>query len=157
MQGIANRLEKIALVAIADQMREHLGIGFREEMMTLALKPRTQRAVVFNDAIVHQCNVAALVEVRVCIDLGRRTVGCPTRVGNAGAGAHKPFRRPVGARAILQRCHLARSLCHRDAITIHHCETGRIVAAILKPTQAIDEHLRRLCLANVSDDTAHDF
>ena len=157
MQGIANRLEKIALVAIADQMREHLGVGFREEMMTLALKPRAQRAVVFNDAIVHQCDVAALVEVRVCIDLGRRPMGCPTGVRDAGAGAGKPFRRPVGACAILQCRHLARSLRHRDAITIHHREACRIVATIFKPTQTIDEHLGRLRFANVSDDSAHDF
>ena len=42
MERVANGLEEVALVAVADEVGEDFGVGFGVEMMAFALEPGTE-------------------------------------------------------------------------------------------------------------------
>ena len=108
MQGVANGLEQIALVAIADEVGQHLGIRLGIEMMPLAFETRAQRSVVLDDSIVDQGDITRFIKVRVGIHLGGRTVSGPAGVGDTGIAAAETLGRPLCAGALAERGNLAR-------------------------------------------------
>ena len=78
-------------------MGQHLGVGLAGELVALALEHGAQLVVVFDDAVVHHGHAAgtlrvrgvgvlprAMAEVRVGVVHGRRAVGGPAGVGDAG-------------------------------------------------------------------------
>ena len=103
VERVADGLEEVALVAIPYQMREDFGVGLGVEVMALPLKPGAEGAVVFDDSVVDERDVAGLVEVRVGVDLGWRAVGGPAGVGDAGGGALEKLGRPLGVGADEER------------------------------------------------------
>ena len=58
MDGIADGLEEIALVAVADEVGEDFGVGFRVEEMAFALHRARSDTVVLDDAVVDERDVA---------------------------------------------------------------------------------------------------
>ena len=155
MEGVANRLEEIAFVAITYQMGENLGVGFRMEMMAFALKPGADGAVVFDDPVVDQRDPARLVKMRVGIDFGRRTVGGPAGVGDARGRVAKPLVGPIRMGALAEIRHLAGRLGDDDPAAIQNGESRGIITAVFKPSQAVDEDGGSVRLAYVSYDATH--
>ena len=141
---------------LADQMGEHLGVGLRVEMVAFALKAGAQGAVVLDDAVVDQRDVAGLVEMRVGVGLGGRAVGGPAGVGDARGGALA--KRAAGHSAwalVVEHGDFARGLGDDDPVVIEHGDARRVIAAVFEPAQPVDEHGGRVRLADVSDDAAH--
>ena len=66
-------------------MRHDFGVGVGDELVTRFLQALADRFIVLDDAVVHQGDVARHVRMRIA--LGRRTVRCPARVGDAGVPA----------------------------------------------------------------------
>ena len=73
-------------------MHHHFGVGLADKHIALAVQCVSQFFMVFNDAIVNQCNARdclgderarTMAEVRVSVVYRWRTVGCPARMGNA--------------------------------------------------------------------------
>ena len=59
-------------VQIADQHRQHFGVGLAGEGVALLGQELLERGVVFDDAVVDQRDPAGVVAVRVGVDFGRR-------------------------------------------------------------------------------------
>src|ERR1700722_4713294 len=66
---------------IRNQMRDGFGVGFRLEAMLLFLQLLTQLAVIFDDAVMHDGDLAGYVRMRVV--LGRAPMRRPTRMTDA--------------------------------------------------------------------------
>ena len=63
-----------------DQVREHFGIGLALEDVARCDQLRTQRRVVFDDAVVHDGDASGAVHVRMGVSVVGTAVGRPTRV-----------------------------------------------------------------------------
>src|ERR1017187_999473 len=70
-------------VIIADQMREHFGVGVGFEFVAGLEQFLFERVVILNDTIVDDGNPAGLVELGMGIFVRGRTVRGPTRVADA--------------------------------------------------------------------------
>jgi hypothetical protein len=82
--------ERVAGLAVfGDEMRHDLRIGLGNERIARLLQALADCLVVLNDAVVDQGQLAR--HVRMCVALGRRTVGGPARVGYAGGAAQVFF------------------------------------------------------------------
>ncbi|OIQ63575.1 hypothetical protein GALL_548840 [mine drainage metagenome] len=75
-------------------MGNDFGVGLALKNIPFGLQGSTQFVVIFNDAVVHQCNApgaagglraGTMTEVWVGVVHGRGTVGRPAGVGDAGA------------------------------------------------------------------------
>ena len=156
MERVADGLEEVALVAIPDEVGEDFGVGLGVEVMAFPFEPGAERAVVFDDAVVDERDVAGLVEMRVGVDLGRRAVGGPAGVGNASGGALEKLGRPLGVGAVVELGDFSRCLGDDDPFVIQNGDARRVVAPVFEAAQAVDEHSGRICFSDVSDDSAHD-
>src|SRR5208282_2495638 len=91
-QGIANGLGEgsglaagagLALVIIADQMGQHLGVGGGMKGVAGFEEPFLETVAIFDHAIVDDGDFAGLVQVRVGIFIGGGAVGGPAGVADA--------------------------------------------------------------------------
>ena len=74
-------------VEVADQHRQHFGVGLAGEGVALVGEELLEGGVVFDDAVVDQGDSAGVVGVGVGVDLGGRAVGGPAGVGHADAAS----------------------------------------------------------------------
>ncbi len=73
--------KQIAAIQLMNQMRNDFGIGFRDELVAGAFQIRANRFVVFDDAVMYDCDfIARKMGMRIRGD--RRAVGRPPRVRN---------------------------------------------------------------------------
>ena len=71
---------------LRDEMRNHLGVGFRAEPRAFPLELLAQLLEILDDAVVHDRDLVAR-QVRMRVHLGRCAVRGPARVRDAGARA----------------------------------------------------------------------
>ena len=79
-------LLEIALIELADEMREHLSVGFALEHMVLLLQVLLDGRVVLNDSVVDDRDTVTkprVVTMGVSVLLGHTTVRGPARVRDA--------------------------------------------------------------------------
>ena len=100
-------------------------------------------------------DVAGLVEVRVGVDLGGRTVGGPAGVRDAGGGAVEKRGIPVGVGLVAECGDLAGRLGDDDPVIVEDGDARGVIAAVFEAAQAVDEHGGRIRFSDVSDDSAH--
>ncbi len=131
--------QQVALVERIDQMHDHLGVGLAGKGVALGLQLGAQFFVVFDDAVVHQRDpgwalrggiqrAGAVAEVRVRVVLGRRAVGGPARVGDAGASAQA-----IGLHLGAQFGHTRGAAAALQAARRVQRHAARVVAAVLQP------------------------
>jgi hypothetical protein len=104
--------------------------------------------VVFNDAVVHDADLAGGVRVRV--ELAGHAVRGPARVRDAGHA--------VEAGLLLQRVqvlHLALGAQALDSVRGEHGDAGGVVATVFQRLQAFDEVPDDGPLGADADDSAH--
>ena len=70
-------------VEVPDQVRDHLRVRLTDEGDPLAAQPGLQGAVVLDDPVVNDGDLARVVEVGVGVDRIRLAVGRPARVADA--------------------------------------------------------------------------
>ena len=68
---------------IVDKMRNGFGVGLGLELITMRFKAFAQFLVVFNDAVVNDCNLALAAEMRMRVAVGRFAVSRPAGVADA--------------------------------------------------------------------------
>ena len=65
-----------------NQISQHFRVRIRQKLMPIGSELFAQIEIVFDDAIVHQNQLIAIIGVRVGITVGRRAMCRPTRMGN---------------------------------------------------------------------------
>ena len=121
--------------------------------MPLVAQPLAEGKVVFDDAVVDDDDVAIAVAVRVGVEIAGAAVSRPARVADADG----PFRKaPIEARR--EALQLSDRLYkRRDAAAVDDGDARAIVAAVLQPSQSLQQQRSRLARPNVSNDATQGF
>ena len=134
-----------------DAIGYNLGVGFRGERVTQADQFLTQAFVIFNDAVMHQRQGFSLCDMWMGIAFTGHAMGGPSGMGNTrtaktGAG----LKRLLQSRDLAMRPHPADfSVCAQQG------DPGRIVTAIFKPTQALQQDRHYIALGDRSNYSTH--
>jgi hypothetical protein len=131
-------------------VRDDLRICLRAEAWPLA-RSASFSAVVLDDAVVDDDDVAATVLVGMGIDVAGTAVGGPARVTDA--------HRALG-QAVLQAGGESAELAHaladdEPAINAEDSEAGAVIAAILQALEPLEEEGRRRPIPRVAYDSTH--
>ena len=145
----AHAVLELRLVGARDQVGEHLGVGVRDQLHAVGDELGPQLVGVLEDAVVDDRDAALGVDVGVGVDVARRPVGGPARVGDAD--------RPVDAlgQAGGHVAHTTLGLVHAQRAVLDHGHAGRVIAAVLEPLQPLHQDRHAVAPADVSDDPAH--
>ena len=136
---------------LANQMRQHFGVRLGNELvLAVAEKVLLQRLVIFDHPVVHQRELAALVEMRMRVLIRRLPVRGPASVADSVGAGRRPRRHQLP-----QFGNAAGAFARLDLIPIYDRHAGRIVAAIFQPTQPIQKNRPRLRTSYVTNDAAH--
>lgn len=111
-----------------------------------------ERGVILNDAVVHECDFSALVEMRMRIFVGHLSVGRPAGVTNAIASQGRLFRHQF--REIRDT---SGAFSRLNLFAVYDGDAGGIVTAIFKAPQTIKKNGRRFRLPDVADNSTHKF
>ena len=150
--GRAHRLEQVArdLQVVVDAVRDDLGIGLRRELVAGLDQLGAQFVVVLDDAVVDDRD-AVLRDVRVRVALARHAVRRPPRVRDAEIAV-----RGVGVERVLELADLADGAQPLDvAGAVQHGDARGVVAAILEPPQALEEHRNDVAFGYGTNDSTH--
>ena len=152
MRAAERRQQVVACVHVRlDEVRQDLGVGLGAQLVAARLQLGAQLQVVLDDAVVDDDDVAGAVAVRVGVVVRRLAVRRPARVADAGAR-----RRDTRPRAPARSAEsLPAPLVTLDLAVVEDGDAGAVVAAILEPLQSIEQQRRRVTLARVADDAAH--
>ena len=149
-QPALGRLASRGIVELPDEMRQHLRVGLRMKDMAFADELVFQRRVVFDDAIMAEKQLSALIRVRMRVGVGHSAMRGPARVGNA--------RRPGGRGLLDQFRQIGDApdpFAGLDLPVVHDRHSGAVIAAIFQPPQPVQENGNGLGIADVADDAAH--
>ena len=125
----------IALHLSLDEVGDDLGVGLGDEAVAFLLELPLEIEVVLDDAVVHDDDPARAVAVRVRVLLGRPAVRRPARVADAVLAVER-IDAPAPPRG---RESLPGAAAQLDRAVAHDRDAGRVVAAILEPSQPVDE------------------
>src|SRR6185437_12463125 len=142
-------LERV-LVRFLYQVCEYFGVGLRHELVAERLKLAAEKREVFDDAVMHYGDGAVHRDVRVRIAFVRRAVGCPARVSDSNAAGYRH-----GVHDGLEPRDLARSLPRLDPVAVHYGNSGRVVATVLEPLEALEKQRTRALVTDITDNSAH--
>ena len=134
-------------------MRDDLGVGLRGEDVAGGLEALAQRLVVLDDAVVDDGDLA-VGDVRMRVGRRGRAVRRPARVRDAGVRGE---RARIGLRGEIgdaRRAHQPLEV-RRRGIVADDREAGRVVAAVLEPSNAVDQDGNDVPRGRRSDDAAH--
>lgn len=136
---------------LGEQVRHDFGVGLRRQLVAARLQLGPQSGEVLDDAVVHNGDAPRIVQMGMGIGVGRAAVRGPPGVPDAGEPARK---RPVH-QLLLQIDELARLLRRGETAVGEYRHTGRVVAPVLEPLEARDDHIKRRLSADVPHDSAH--
>jgi hypothetical protein len=143
-------LDQIARPEPGDEVGEHLGVGVGAEHDAVVLELLPQLEMVLDHTVVDDGKISGLVEMRMGIPLGGRSVRGPAGVADP---AHTRQRFVVeGPR---QFGDPAGSLADMDPGVIDRRDPRAVVAAVLEPTEALQEDRDDVERAGEGDDAAH--
>ena len=153
LDGHLDGLEQVAGIHVVDQVGDDFGVGLALEHVAEGRQFGAQFVVVFNDAVVDQGDTGVLFgrrKVRVRIVRGRRAVGRPAGVRNAGETL-QAFAGDLG----FQFGH-ARGAARTLQLAVHvQRHAAGIIAAVFKSLEALDQDRGNVTLSYCSDDSAH--
>ena len=137
-------------VEVADQVGDHLGVRLAEKRDPLALQPGLQRAVVLDDPVVDDGDLAGAVHVRVGVDRVRHAVRGPAGVPDA-----QRIDAPRGLQNLFQGRDSAAGLLDADAALAQQRDAGRVVTPVFQPLEALDENRLSGLLPQIGNYAAH--
>jgi hypothetical protein len=133
---------------VVDQLRDHLGVGFALERAPFGDQLRLQLGEVLDDAVVHHGHPPGLLGMGVA--LVRRAMGRPPRMPDADVS-----RQRIGCQHGFEIAQLARRPPPLDVSAHDARHARRIVAAVLQPSEALDQPFRHRFRPDDADDAAH--
>ena len=137
---------------LLEQVRDDLGIGFRDERVPELLQLVLQVQVVLDDAVVHDDDLAGAVLVRMGVLLRGPAVRGPARVADAVDSLER-----LRVDGLLEVHELARAAPSLDLPVADDGDACGVVAAIFEPPQPVDEDGHDFLRAEIADDSAHIF
>src|SRR4051812_47132612 len=108
-------------------MGQHLGIGFGDKPMSVALERGPQCGGILDDAVVYQCQTAAAVGVRMRIAAGGCAMGGPAGGRKAAAAGEG-----LAPQQFVQTDAAPGELAGRDSRPVLYRQARRVVAAVLE-------------------------
>ena len=154
VQHFAHAVEHIPVVVVLEKVRDNFGVGFRAELIAASDKKLPQLDVVFDNSVVHDCELAVARQVRMRIDVVRLAVSSPARVSHA----HVTRKRLAAVGFVHERGQPPFGFDHLDfARFVHYRDAARVIAAIFEFFQSVDKHRRGLFPPGKSYDSAHVF
>ena len=139
------------VVNTADEMREHLRIRLRDKGVSVfANQLIANRGVVFDHAVVDECEFAALIEMRMRVVIRDLAVRRPARVTDPVVAARRLVRHQTR-----EICDPPRALPRLDARAVYDGDTGRVIAAVFQAAQSIEKDGPGLRATNVTNNSAH--
>ncbi len=150
-ESSGNGFDERAIKELLDEVRQHLCIGVGPEAMTLLHQPFSQAAGVLDDAVVHDGQCSATVDVRVGVDIVGHTVGRPAGMCQSDSALRHPI-----AKVTLQLREAPRRLLDDQATVLDHCDTSRIVPPVLETLHALQQQRRRATSSDVANNSAHE-
>src|SRR6185437_14573737 len=133
------------------QVGHRLGVGVRAEHHAVGLQLGAQLVEVLDDAVVYHRDPAGQVGVRVRVAVGRRAVGGPSGVPDAGMPGQVQLGQ-FGVQVVDPAGLLGAA---QPAVVGDHSHPGGVVAAVLQLAQALHDHVQRRTGTHVSNDAAH--
>jgi hypothetical protein len=149
--GLHHRLDQVAVVVALDQVRDDFGVGFGGEGVTVGLKRLFELAVVLDDPVEDDGDLALLAAgQRVRVLLGDPAVRRPAGVAETH-GRIRPVQRGRG----LQVREVADGADVVQLVVLTEHQAGGVVAAVLEPLEPLEEERLAGPGPDVTDDSAH--
>ena len=132
-------------------MGDDFGIRIGSETVTCAFQLRLERLVIFNNAIMDDCDMIA-TDMRMGIALFRRSMGCPARVGDACMSG-KPAQTGDLLCQLLDLAQCPHPVQLASLINDRH--PGGVIAPIFKAPQTFQQHWHHIMAGNPTNDPTH--
>ncbi len=133
-------------------MGDDFRVGLGGELVAFGDQLLLQGNVVLDDAVVDDDNLAGAVAMRVSVLFRGTSVRGPASVADAVGAVER-----LQADDFFQVAQLAFGAANLQAAAIAgHRDSGRVVAAILQPTQAINDDRHYALFADITDNSAHE-
>ena len=120
-------------------MRDDFGVGLRKELHAAFLEPRAERRVVFDDAVVDESETSVVCYMRVRVGDGRKAMRRPTRVRDADCVLAALAFGKGPRKEVVELGDFSSLLVDFYAFCRFKRDASRIVAAVLKPPEAVYE------------------
>ena len=147
-----NGLQHVAFVVVFQHLGHHFRVGVGDELHAPADEMVFQVQVILDDAVVHHGEQATVADLGMGIDVGRGPMGGPPGVTDA----HSAGQLFAALEDAVQHAQTPLGLYHVDAGVVVHCHARRVIAPVLQFLQAVEQNGRRLLLADISYNAAHD-
>ena len=124
-------------------------IGIGSEHITLRCQFGAQAFVIFDDTVMHHGNRAG--GMRMCVALGRHTMRCPARVGDAGlaaGGERVGLSRQLGDPADRTQTLQATGIDQRQSC--------RVITPILQPSQPFEQDRHNIAVSDRCNNSTHE-
>src|SRR5438093_12280196 len=122
-------------VMVADQMSEDLGVGCRTKLVSGLDQPFLDPVEILDHAVVDDGDSAALIEVRVGVLVGRRSVSGPTRVSDSQMAGDGPGVQKLAETFV----DFALFLACLELDAVEHAHPGPVVTAVFETPQPAQE------------------
>ena len=132
-------------------MDDDLRVRLTMEPEPLGLQHLAQLHEVFDDAVLHDGELAVVAHVRVGVRLRRRAVRCPARMAEADIAVKIATVMRFGQQIL----DLAAGLGKLDRAAVEHGDAGRVITAVFELLQPFEKDRRSLLRADVSNDSTH--
>ena len=138
-------------VMLADQMGQHLSVGRGLERVAGLQQLPLERLEILDHTVMNHGDAPALIQVRMCVFVGGRAMRGPAGVADAQRSCQRvSLQKP--RQALLD---LAFLLLNLQGTIVEDRHPGTVVTAIFEPPQAFEQDGRRLALADVAYNAAH--
>ena len=133
-------------------MCDGLGIGLRFELVAVRLKAGAQLLVVFDDAVVHNCDLALAAEMRMRVAVGRLAVSRPAGVADAAGAVERCL---VLADFCFEVCNAAARLYDTQTVLRKCSNTGGVIAAVFQAVKTLDQNGERVLASRETNNSTH--
>ena len=141
------RFQKMLL----DEVGDDFGVGFGGELVAFLNKLFLQGEVVLDDAVVHHNNSARAIAVRVGVFFAGPAVSRPARVTDTVGTIERLL-----SDNVFEVSEFTFGTADLESFSVAgYRDPSRVVAAVFKFAEALDDDGDDLLLADVSDDAAH--
>ena len=152
-QRLTHRTDKIAglFIIVANQIGHHFRIRLGIEFYTLFHQLGAQFGLIFDDAVVHHSDLAAVGNVGVAVCIRRRTMGRPTGMSNAHTTG---YGLPVIG---LVTKYLQSTLClgHLHFFCTVNTNTCGVISPVFQLRQSLQQNGSGLAVTCISDYSTH--
>ena len=153
LDGLAHGVfQRAAVHVLLDQVGDDLGVRLGDELVAFLFQFVLQLDVVFDDAVVHDDDLALAVAMRVGVFFGGPAVRGPARVAEAVDAVDGML-----ADGLLEIGQFARGAAQFQlAVFADHGDARGIVAAIFEAPEPVEDQGHNFLRADISDYAAHD-